>query len=139
MDAQSRFIDVGSGLGKPNFHVAQSPGVRLSVGIELEHIRWQLAMYNLSQTLPEVRDRDDVAADSQKLEGGVHFLCGDIFDTATMVRIGLHSAIFHIAFVKYTCIYNILLYRTLLRMYTCTISVSLLRSSRRSPKTLTTG
>jgi hypothetical protein len=47
MNNQSRFIDVGSGLGKPNFHAAQDPAVRLSVGIELEHLRWQLAMYNL--------------------------------------------------------------------------------------------
>jgi hypothetical protein len=42
MTAQSRFIDVGSGLGKPNFHVAQNPGVRISVGIELEELRWQV-------------------------------------------------------------------------------------------------
>jgi hypothetical protein len=91
MNAQSRFIDVGSGLGKPNFHVAQSPGVRLSVGIELEHIRWQLAMYNLSQTLPQVRSKDDLAPECQKLEGGVHFLCGDIFDASTMVSMVVKS------------------------------------------------
>ena len=41
LNNQSRFIDVGSGLGKPNFHVAQDPAVRLSLGVELEHIRWQ--------------------------------------------------------------------------------------------------
>ena len=40
--AISRFIDIGSGRGKPNFHVAQDPGVRLSIGIELEEIRWQV-------------------------------------------------------------------------------------------------
>lgn len=38
----SRFIDVGSGLGKPNFHAAQDPIVRLSVGVELERIRHQV-------------------------------------------------------------------------------------------------
>lgn len=38
----SRFIDVGAGLGKPNFHVAQYPAVRLSIGVELEEIRWQV-------------------------------------------------------------------------------------------------
>lgn len=38
----SRFIDVGSGLGKPNFHVAQYPAVQLSIGVELEEIRWQV-------------------------------------------------------------------------------------------------
>lgn len=40
--ADSRFIDVGSGLGKPNFHAAQDPGVRLSIGVELERIRHQV-------------------------------------------------------------------------------------------------
>ena len=34
MSHKSRFMDVGSGLGKPNFHVAQNPLVRLSIGIE---------------------------------------------------------------------------------------------------------
>lgn len=42
MSSRSRFIDVGSGLGKPNFHAAQSPAVRLSIGVELEDIRWQV-------------------------------------------------------------------------------------------------
>ncbi len=42
LDHKSRFIDVGSGLGKPNFHASQSPGVRLSIGVELETIRWQV-------------------------------------------------------------------------------------------------
>jgi len=38
----SRFLDVGAGLGKPNFHVAQNPGVRLSIGVEVESIRWRV-------------------------------------------------------------------------------------------------
>lgn len=42
MDSTSRFIDIGSGLGKPNFHASQYPAVRLSLGIELEEIRWQV-------------------------------------------------------------------------------------------------
>lgn len=49
LNDSSRFIDVGSGLGKPNFHVqAFVPGIKLSLGVELEEIRWQLAMHNLS-------------------------------------------------------------------------------------------
>ncbi len=44
LDKSSRFIDVGAGLGKPNFHAAQNPNVRLSVGIELEDIRYQVQM-----------------------------------------------------------------------------------------------
>jgi hypothetical protein len=38
----SRFIDVGAGLGKPNLHAAQDPAVRVSIGVELETIRWQV-------------------------------------------------------------------------------------------------
>jgi hypothetical protein len=49
LSSDSRFIDVGSGLGKPNFHAAQDPACRVSIGVELEEIRWKLAMYNLQQ------------------------------------------------------------------------------------------
>jgi hypothetical protein len=45
LNSDSRFIDVGSGLGKPNFHVAQYPGIKLSIGVELEEIRWQVFCY----------------------------------------------------------------------------------------------
>jgi hypothetical protein len=53
-DASSAFVDIGSGLGKPNLHVALNPGVRLSFGIELEELRWQLSMHNLRFVLDEV-------------------------------------------------------------------------------------
>jgi len=48
---ESRFIDVGSGLGKPNLHVSQDPGVEFSYGIEMEHVRWMLGMSNLNKVL----------------------------------------------------------------------------------------
>lgn len=47
----SRFVDVGSGLGKPNFHVSVDPGVQVSFGIELEELRWHLSMHNLRSVL----------------------------------------------------------------------------------------
>ena len=47
----SRFIDVGSGLGKSNLHVTQDPGVQFSYGIEMEHVRWVLGMSNLNKVL----------------------------------------------------------------------------------------
>jgi len=53
-DASSAFVDIGSGLGKPNLHVALNPGVRLSYGVELEELRWQLSMHNLRYVLNEV-------------------------------------------------------------------------------------
>jgi len=50
----SSFLDIGSGLGKPNMHVAISPGVQFSFGVELEHLRWQLSLQNLRHTLRTV-------------------------------------------------------------------------------------
>jgi len=47
LNSQSRFIDVGSGLGKPNFHVAQDAAVCLSFGVELEDIRWKVCKFEL--------------------------------------------------------------------------------------------
>lgn len=117
MTKKSRFIDVGSGLGKPNFHASQSPGVRLSLGIELEEIRWQvrslisnihpnrtnliarqLAIHNLNRVLPEIhetslpssrKDADDVD-EEVKLNGGLNFMAGDIDNAVTFVSIVQH-------------------------------------------------
>ena len=50
-DHSSRFIDVGSGIGKPNFHVANDPGVDLSYGLEVDADRWLLSMNCLRATL----------------------------------------------------------------------------------------
>ena len=49
--ADSRFIDVGCGLGKPNLHAAQMPGVEFSYGIEMEHTRWMLGIANVHQVM----------------------------------------------------------------------------------------
>ena len=80
MNDQSRFIDVGSGLGKPNLHAAQDPAVRLSVGIELEHIRWQLAMYNLFK-ITDVLSR---GKEPDRLLSGTNFLAGDVDEAVSM-------------------------------------------------------
>jgi len=55
-DASSSFVDIGSGLGKPNLHVALHPGVKLSCGIEVEELRWQLSMHNLRFVMDQVPD-----------------------------------------------------------------------------------
>jgi hypothetical protein len=47
----SRFLDVGSGLGKPNIHVAIDPGVEVSYGVELEELRWHLSLHNLKSVM----------------------------------------------------------------------------------------
>ena len=51
--SSSRFIDVGSGIGKPNLHVIQDPGVEFSYGIEMERSRWLLGLASLKAILTE--------------------------------------------------------------------------------------
>jgi hypothetical protein len=93
LTSASRFIDVGSGLGKPNVHAAQDPCCRISIGIELEEIRWQLGMQNLKYLTEEMAEDAhlSVHADSDdrdvKLVTGVNFIHGDIFDVATTVSL----------------------------------------------------
>jgi hypothetical protein len=53
LSSNSRFIDVGSGIGKPSLHVAQDPGVGFSYGIEMERSRWLLGMTSLHAVLQE--------------------------------------------------------------------------------------
>ncbi|KAG6597957.1 uncharacterized protein IUM83_07747 [Phytophthora cinnamomi] len=75
LSASSRFLDVGSGLGKPNFHVAVDPGVEVSYGIELEELRWHLSLHNLRSVL---------SLDSQKNKRlATVFTAGDITHART--------------------------------------------------------
>jgi hypothetical protein len=92
--SSSRFIDVGSGIGKPNFHVAQDPGVEFSFGIELIKDRWLLSMNCLKQVLNKVTTQQgeqspgfqvtgvadpkvDIPSDN-RLKHRIFFDCGDI-------------------------------------------------------------
>ena len=43
----STFMDIGSGLGKPNFHACVEAGLRYSVGVEIDKVRWYLSLVNL--------------------------------------------------------------------------------------------
>jgi hypothetical protein len=52
-DRNSHVIDVGSGLGEPNLHVAQDPGVEFNYGVEESEDRWLLSMNNLKNVLNE--------------------------------------------------------------------------------------
>jgi hypothetical protein len=45
--ASSCFIDIRCGSGKPNLHIAQYPGVALSVGVEVVAVRHFLGMTNV--------------------------------------------------------------------------------------------
>lgn len=83
MGVNSCFIDVGSGLGKPNFHVLHYPGVRLSIGVELEQIRWQLAMHNLDYYLETYREQTS-QPDGLQLNREINFIESDIDIAQTM-------------------------------------------------------
>jgi hypothetical protein len=99
MDNQSRFIDVGSGLGKPNFHAAQNPQVRLSVGIELEEIRYQMAMVNMKNIALETENGlvDGSSNEDVKLLGGTNFMVGDI-DVASYTDPFTHIYMYDLGF-----------------------------------------
>lgn len=77
LSKNSRFIDVGCGLGKPSLHVAQYPGVEFSYGIEMEHVRWMLGMANLNQVLQAAKndEEDEMVTD---IRHSCYFAHGDI-------------------------------------------------------------
>ena len=91
-NASSRFLDVGSGIGKPNLHVAQDPGVALSFGIEVEVDRWLLGMNclkgvldHISEEAPPNDDNESLRDDREErlLQCNCVFVHGDITDAAT--------------------------------------------------------
>ena len=59
-NSESTFIDVGSGLGKPNIFVAQDPKVAFSCGIEVEQVRNILGLHNLLHILQEAKTETDI-------------------------------------------------------------------------------
>lgn len=75
----SSFLDIGAGLGKPNLHVAVSPGVEYSFGIEIEHLRWQLGVHNLRYCLQDA-SLDKIT--QMKKHPNVYFGKNDITDIA---------------------------------------------------------
>jgi hypothetical protein len=89
--SSSRFIDVGSGIGKPNLHVAQYPGVEFSCGIELEHCRWSLGMTCLNACLDAAvveQEKDDekktkTSANNSLVQGNTMFLHSNILEAKT--------------------------------------------------------
>ncbi|CAM9869107.1 unnamed protein product, partial [Heterosigma akashiwo] len=84
-DETCAFIDVGSGLGKPNFHVAQDPGCRLSFGVELEKIRNDLALNHLRHVLrfTKAATVQDNSTNDAPRHGNCYFKHGDITEATT--------------------------------------------------------
>ena len=71
-DQNSLFLDIGSGLGKPNFHVSIDPGCKVSYGVELEPVRWHLSLHNLRRVLS-----------TSSYANTTIFIGGDILDAKT--------------------------------------------------------
>lgn len=69
LNSESAFIDIGSGLGKPNFHAAQE-NIKLSIGVELVNIRHQLCMQNLLKVVQSANESINTR--------GVNFISADI-------------------------------------------------------------
>ncbi|KDO26937.1 hypothetical protein SPRG_07650 [Saprolegnia parasitica CBS 223.65] len=93
----SVFLDIGSGLGKPNFHASMTPGVAVSYGIELEDQRWQLSLSNLQGVLktstlypkvnPVIFTQGDIT-DALSLEPFSHVYSFDVgFPPAVMAHV----------------------------------------------------
>uniref|UniRef100_A0A7S4AKE0 DOT1 domain-containing protein n=1 Tax=Pseudo-nitzschia australis TaxID=44445 RepID=A0A7S4AKE0_9STRA len=84
--SSSRFIDVGSGIGKPNLHVAQYPGVEFSCGVEMEHNRWSLGMSCLKACLnaaTQEREQSTMINEISLLQGNTMFLHNNILEAKT--------------------------------------------------------
>jgi hypothetical protein len=84
--SSSRFIDVGSGLGKPNLHVCQDPGVEFSYGVEMERSRWALGLSNLKGVISAANAQaakimaNEIIPDNEKIKARCLFDHGNIMD-----------------------------------------------------------
>jgi Histone methylation protein DOT1 len=85
LNKDSRFIDVGSGIGKPNLHVAQDPGVAFSCGVEMEHTRWVLGMTCLKACLDAAvtQRQEDIDNENDWIQGNTMFLHKNITEATT--------------------------------------------------------
>ena len=87
-DRSSRFLDVGSGIGKPNFHVAHDPGVELSYGLEIDSDRWLLSMNCLRGLCSDVdkAGNTEISSRSQRcifVQGDIR--AANVFDPFTHI------------------------------------------------------
>lgn len=85
-NSTSRFIDVGSGLGKPSLHVCQDPGVEFSYGIEMEMSRWMLGMANLQAIVKAAKkqvESGEELGETERIGSNCFFDHGNIMDAAT--------------------------------------------------------
>lgn len=60
LSSNSIFLDIGAGLGKPNFHTAIYPGCKMSLGIEIQGSRWWQSMNLLHTALNDPELSPDI-------------------------------------------------------------------------------
>ena len=89
----SRFIDVGSGLGKPNIHVCQDPRVDFSYGIEMELSRWMLGVTNLQAVIKVV---DSQIASDKHISDQERLGCNCYFDHGTILEASSFDPFTHV-------------------------------------------
>ena len=77
-NSRSKIADIGSGLGKPIFHIANVCQPMLAVGVEVEELRWKLSMHNLKCVYEQ-----SLSEDSTLRCNGVWFIHSDISLAAT--------------------------------------------------------
>lgn len=105
LDSSSRFIDVGSGIGKPSIHVAQDPGVAFSYGIEVEVDRWLLGMSCLKGIFDFAVKQSESVPSETKIGNRCLFDLGDIRRAKTFEPF-THVYMFSIGYVTQQSIYS---------------------------------
>lgn len=94
--SESRFVDVGCGLGKPNMHVMQDPGVEFSYGIEMEQVRWLLGMHNLNHVLKAAKKDKEIGHKCFLAHGNIKDASSfDPFTHVYMFDIGFPPVLFN--------------------------------------------
>jgi hypothetical protein len=103
LDSSSRFIDVGSGIGKPSIHVAQDPGVDFSFGVEYYPDRWLLSMTCLKGILDLAStEAGHAVSDDERIGYRCFFGCDDIC-SAQSFNPFTHVYMFSIGYVFLPC------------------------------------
>ena len=86
LSQESRFIDIGCGLGKPSLHVAQQVGVELAFGLEVEPLRVHLGMHNLRAVLEAAMldSRNGTNSEEKLRVKACFFALGDITEVTSL-------------------------------------------------------
>ena len=102
--ADSRFIDIGCGLGKPNLYVAQDPGVSFSYGIECQKDRYRLGLDNLYHVIKAAKVDQTIGTNCILELGDILNACTlDPFTHVYQFDIGFPKKLFRSLAKKFNC------------------------------------